>query len=91
MMHQNRMKLGGDFDRLRLMQSTRRLHLSIEDIKGCWGSHWSTLSDQNRPRKAPAAPMVIQFLHQNQKKNKSANAPFETDAGILLNSSSVLK
>ena len=85
MMHQNRIKLGGKFDHLILMQSARRFHTATEEIKGCRGSHWTTLSDKNWPRKAPTATMVIQFLHQflhqNQKKKWVGKRPFRNGRG----------
>ena len=81
MMHQNRIKLGGKFDHLILMQSARRFHTATEEIKGCRGSHWTTLSDKNWPRKAPTATMVIQFLHQKSETKISPQMTLRNGRG----------
>ena len=52
MMHQNRIKLGGEFDHLRPMQSARWFHPSIDDIKGCrgWLSNFCTKKQKKKVR-----------------------------------------
>ena len=90
MMHQNRIFFYAYFERLRPRQLARRFHPSIEDIKGCRGSHWTTLSDKNWPRKAPTTTMVIQFLRQKcakiRKKCQYPQTTLSKPAGILIKS-----
>ena len=81
MMHQNRTKLGNEFDHLILMQSTRRFYPAIAEIQGCRVSHWTTLYDKNWPRKPPTATMVIKFLHQKSERKCVRKRPFRNGHG----------
>ena len=81
MMHQNRTKLGGEFDHIKTMRSTHRFHLAIEEIQGYRGSHWTTYPTRIDLLRLQRLQWLSNFLHQkSEKKYMSANDPFETSA-----------